>query len=466
MAEVVWRANPGPQREFMFGPLGRTREILYGGAKGGGKSATIGPKALIHVSENPQHGRVLILREDYPQLRDLIDKMAPLCRAAGGRWNSQEKRWRFPKGATITFGHLTRGCDPYWGQEYTLIMVDELTRAIKAESDYLKLRASLRNPHGIQGQIIGYTNPGGAGHAWVQERFMRTPPREVTEGRVYLPALLSDNPHLPDEYRQDLEGLGDAEREAYLHGKWDAFQGSVFRLERGVHTWTWAQFYERTGETRPPAHWNRYRSYDHGLAAPGAAYWYAVNTIDIAFVYRELYTVAKDSKGAIVPNKGAAYPPRDVARMIATRSEGEAYAGSWSGRDLFDETRADHGGGVKLSSHFEAEKVYFQAWTTGPGSRIAGKAALHQRLAFKRDEQGRVTQWPRIIFIEEECPHAIRTLPMLEYSKTQAEQVDDSGEDHCFDSLAGFCKMRPVAARAPGVPEPDWMRARTGGGRL
>ena len=47
--------------------------------------------------------------------------------------------------------------------------LDALKRFIKTIKDYNKLRSSLRNPHGIPGQIVGLTNPGGPGHGWVKD---------------------------------------------------------------------------------------------------------------------------------------------------------------------------------------------------------------------------------------------------------------------------------------------------------
>jgi hypothetical protein len=115
------------------------REILYGGAKGGGKTDAIGPKVLKHVTMYGQWASVLILRESYPQLTEIIDRMKPLCLAAGGVYSKSEKTWTFPSGARVLFGHASDGCDPYWGKEYSLIVVDEVTRTLKTESDYLML---------------------------------------------------------------------------------------------------------------------------------------------------------------------------------------------------------------------------------------------------------------------------------------------------------------------------------------
>lgn len=477
--ELVWTCNPGPQEEFVLGALGDIGEIMYGGAKGGGKSDAIGPKALRHVAENPVHARVLILREDSGQIQELIDRMAPMCLAMGGTWVGKRKRWTFPGGAQIIFGHLLKGCKPYWGHSYSMIVVDELTRCIATEREYLMLLGSLRKP-GVKCQMIVLTNPGGKGHAWVKARFKNVPPMAVQLDkngldRVFIPARLSDNPHLDNDseegriYRAILDQLPDAERGAYLDGDWDSFEGQIFKLIPGVHTWTWAQFRARTGHQKLPDHWRRYRSYDHGLAAPGACYWYAMDEDNRAYVYREYYTIAKDSKGDIIPNKGADIIPSLVAKQMASQSEGEKYTSNWTGPDLFAAVRKDMEGGATIASHFVGTGIHFQAWKVGDGSRVAGKTALHERMYFPM-EGGRITAWPHIVWITEECPHALRTLPLLERHKTNVESVDDTGEDHSFDSIAGFCKMQPLPTRPLEEPQPKWMQAEQesaqSGGRL
>lgn len=467
---VFWEPNPGPQTKFLACPVG---EILYGGAKGGGKSDAIGPKAVKHVKMYGQHATVLILRETSKQLRDLMKRVKPHCLREGARFNKTEATWTFPSGAQIIFGHLTDGCDPYWGQEYTMIVVDEVTRCIASEVEYLELLGSLRSSHGIPCQVVLTTNPGGVGHNWVKARFMNVPPlaeqvqtlvdpvtkEKVDLARVFIPARLKDNPKLPASYGALLAQLPDAERAAYLDGDWDAFTGRVFKLLPGIHTWTWEQFKERTGHDRPPLAWRRYRSYDHGFARPGACYWYAVDEHNRAFVYREYYTVAKDGKGQVVPNEGAKLEPRAVAKNIAEKSEGETYAASWTGPDLFYEVRQDQAGGQKIATHFQAEKVNFTAWTASPGSRRAGKLAFIQRLAYPKKADGSPDGWPLLIFITEECPHALRTIPALERDDHDPELWDTDGEDHSADSIMGFCKMKPLPTIIAAPAGPKWMEA-------
>ena len=450
---VLWRPNPGPQTAFLACPV---REILYGGAKGGGKTDAIGPKALKHCQTYGQWATVLILRENFPQLTEIMERMRPLCLAAGGKYNKVEKTWRFPSGARIIFGHLSNGCDPYWGQEYSLIIIDEVTRTIKTEAEYLKLLGSLRNSHGVPCSVVLTSNPGGAGHNWVKARFMNVPPltvqKEPKSGleRVYIPASLRDNPQLPPEYRATLEQMGEAERRAFLEGDWEAFEGTVFKLDRGAHILTWKQVNERLGlpedNRKLPGDWTRFRSMDWGYSHPFAVYWYAVDHEGRAWVYREWYGIAKDNSGRIIPNHGAKLLPTQVGEKIASieAETGERMAASWSGPDLKQTVRADHAtSGRTPEDQFRDAGVFWQYWTATPGSRLAGKLALQERLHYEQDDQGQPKELPGIVFIEEECPHAIRTLPALEYDPHQPELVDKGGEDHAFDSLSGFAKMKP-----------------------
>ncbi|MBU6430472.1 MAG: hypothetical protein KGR26_15755, partial [Cyanobacteria bacterium REEB65] len=327
-----------------------------------------------------------------------------------------------------------------------------------------KLLGSLRSSHDVPCSVVLTSNPGGEGHEWVKARFMGVPPLTVQDAgdgleRVYIPASLEDNPHLPPEYRRRLEQMGDAERKAFIDGDWSAFEGKVFKLEPGVHVWTWKQFLERTGNTRPPKEWTRFRSMDWGYARPFAVYWYAVDYNGRAYVYREWYGVARDSKGQVRPNEGARLEPQGVARKIASieKDTAEKIATGWTGPDLFYEVRQDQAGGKKLVSHFIEQGVHWVGWTATPGSRLAGKAALHQRLAYERGKDGTILEYPGLIFISDECPHALRTLASLEYDQHQPEQVDTEGEDHAYDSISGFCKMRPWQPLKPEDKRPSWL---------
>jgi hypothetical protein len=70
-------------------------------------------------------------------------------------------------------------------------------------------------------------------------------------------------------------------------------------------------------------------------------------------------------------------------------------------------------------------------WTPsekGAGSRLAGKSAIHARLALRSDGSPR-------LFVFRSCHNLIRTLPTLPYSKTNPEDVADCVEDHAYEAL-------------------------------
>lgn len=452
---IAWRAHKGFQRRAMKCVI---RELLIGGAKGSGKTALIGPKALKHVLKYGHLGAVvLILRETFGDLSELAEKVRPLFRRAGGREVKSEHVWRFPNGGRIKFGHLQDGCDRYWGHEYTLIIIDELTRCIRTEADYLKLLGSLRTGEGVPTQCMSASNPGGPGHVWVQNRFMSVPPMQVHHdrqglARVFLPGRLEDNPTLdpidPEtgertgEYRKSLESWPEAERRAYLDGDWDAFTGQVFKLTP-AHKWSREKFAAHVagqdlGKDGVPKAWTRYRFMDWGFAHPYCVLWVAVDYDGRAWVYRELYGVKEKPDGTIEPNVGVEEDGSEVARAIKAIEEetGEKIAVSYSGPDLWHRKARQMGDTRQFVSWFEEEGVWWEPWDAAPGTRLAGKMALHERLKVEE-----ASGLPGLVILHEAAPHLVRTLPTLTYDEHTPELVSKKGEDHAYDTIKAFCLL-------------------------
>ena len=105
---MAFMPNEGPQTDFL---AASEKDVLYGGAAGGGKSFAmlIDPLRYCHISEH----RALILRRSMPELRELIDKSRELYPRAfkGAKFKEVEKLWQFPSGAKIEFGFLERDAD-------------------------------------------------------------------------------------------------------------------------------------------------------------------------------------------------------------------------------------------------------------------------------------------------------------------------------------------------------------------
>jgi predicted phage terminase large subunit-like protein len=146
-------------------------------------------------------------------------------------WSESNKRWTFPSGAKLSFGHLENEDDKYeyQGSEYHCIGVDELTHLTKTQYEYLFSRLRRRKGSTIPIRMRATSNPGGAGHEWVKQKFMV----EAKPGRLFIPAGLIDNPHLDqDEYVKSLGELDPVTRAQLLNGDWSVRnQGNMFRRE-------------------------------------------------------------------------------------------------------------------------------------------------------------------------------------------------------------------------------------------
>ncbi|KKL06889.1 hypothetical protein LCGC14_2591530, partial [marine sediment metagenome] len=214
------------------------RYVLYGGARGGGKSYGLRWMAVSlldswHQVLGISNARFGIFCEDYPALEERqISKVEIEFPQYLGKWHGQRREFRLAKefgGGVIAFRNLD---DPskYQSSEFAGIAVDELTKNDEAIFDIL--RGSLRWP-GIERTIfIGATNPGGKGHLWVKRLWIdgRLPKNLASKANEfkYVKALPTDNPHNADSYIEELGTLTDKMKRAWLEGDWTVFEGQVF----------------------------------------------------------------------------------------------------------------------------------------------------------------------------------------------------------------------------------------------
>ena len=191
--------------------------------------------ALQHVG-TPGYA-ALLLRRSYTDLSlpgALMERAREWLMPTDARWRHDEKTWRFPSGASVTFGYLERLGDEYRYQssEFQFVGFDELTQFQEAQYRYLFSRLRRLRDSVIPLRMRAASNPGGPGHEWVRQRFIDRPDAHLT-GRVFIPATLNDNPHLDSQaYIASLMELDPLTRERLLRGDWTARQeGSLFRRE-------------------------------------------------------------------------------------------------------------------------------------------------------------------------------------------------------------------------------------------
>ena len=254
-----------PTAKQQAGLLMNQREVLYGGAAGGGKSDWLLMSALQYV-DVPGYA-ALLLRRTFRELLlegGLMERSHKWLDRTDAKWHGSTNSWRFPSGAVLTFGYLdqARQHERYQGSNWLFVGFDELTQF--PEHHYRYLFSRLRRPqasedtpareramiealHRVPIRMRAASNPGGIGHEWVKARFGIYPPQNdpqgrltchrpewvESEGRVFVPAGLADNPHLDTkDYEKSLAELDPVTRAQVLRGDWDArTQGGLFRSE-------------------------------------------------------------------------------------------------------------------------------------------------------------------------------------------------------------------------------------------
>lgn len=217
--------DPTPkQRAFLL--MNDTREILYGGAAGGGKSVAQLMGALQFV-DIPGYSAILF-RKTYADLSlpgALIDLskqwLMPFVEAKEVKWSEKEKQYTFPSGATLNFGYLEsdKDCYRYQGAEFQYIGMDECTHI--SPSNYRYMFSRLRKPKSLQVPLRfrATCNPGGQYGEYYYQRFFV---EGKENGRIFIGAGLNDNPYLDAEaYREALQELDPIEREQLLNGNWE-----------------------------------------------------------------------------------------------------------------------------------------------------------------------------------------------------------------------------------------------------
>ena len=415
---VAFMPNEGPQTNFL---AAGEKDVLYGGAAGGGKSFAmlIDPLRYCHISEH----RALILRRSMPELRELIDKSRELYPRAfkGAKFKEVEKLWQFPSGAKIEFGFLERDADVYryQGQAYSWIGFDEITHLpTEFGWNYLASRLRTTNP-AIKTYLRCTANPGGVGAQWVKKRYVESSEPNTSfvghDGltRKFIPARLQDNPHLAEdgEYERMLQSLPAIQRKQLLEGNWDIAEGAAFaEFDPSIHV---------VPPFEIPSWWERVKSIDYGYAAESCCLWAAIDPEDkTIIIYRELYRkgLTGEALGDTITEM-----EEDEIKSIAGILDTAAWARTGYTGPTIGEILVNKGHKLR-----RADK-----------NRIAGKTQIHEHL---RQDTG--TGRPKLQILNT-CVNLVKELQGIPLSKTNPEDVDTHASDHAYDALRYLIMSRP-----------------------
>jgi len=438
--DIVFKPNPGPQTNFLSSS---EREVLYGGAAGGGKSYAMLADPL-HGLNNANFSGLLV-RHTTEELRELIQKSQELYPRAipGIKWSERKSQWVSPRGGRLWMSYLDKDMDVtrYQGQAFNWIGFDELTQWSSPYAwDYMRSR--LRSAYAAELGLYmrATTNPGGSGHQWVKKMFIDPAPYNepfwatqietgdtivfpkdhTKEGqplfrRRFIPASLFDNPYLAEggDYEAMLLSLPEHQKKQLLDGNWDVNEGAAFpEFNRSIHV---------VDPFKIPQSWARFRACDYGYGSHTGVLWIAVSPSDQLIVYRELYcskVTATDLADMIL----------DAEQEDGTIRYGVLDSSLWH-------KRGDTG--PSLAEQMNMKGCRWRPSDRSKGSRVAGKNELHRRLQV--DE---FTDEPRLVFMST-CTNTISQLPAIPLDKNNSEDVDTKSEDHLYDALRYGIMTRP-----------------------
>jgi hypothetical protein len=331
-SSVIWTPNPGKQEEALTRP---EKEILYGGARGGGKSEAGRAWFLkwVHLS----YFRGLVIRLQSEDLKEWCEKANTLYSKLGAVMTGRPPQFKFPSGALIWTGHLADESSymKYQGWEIHKLLIEELTQ-IPTEERYDKLLGSLRSGYeDIETQAFLTTNPGGPGNDWVQKRFITCTdyrgraavPMKPTlldpaglQSRIFIPATVDDNPTLfktDPGYLAYLDSLPENLRKAWRYGDWDAFKGQYFPEFRAARKLAdppepaEALHVIKPVELKPWLH--RWAAWDWAYSHSSVVHWGCQGEDGRVHVYRELHC---NEKG----DRTRRYGAEEMGAMVAEAS--------------------------------------------------------------------------------------------------------------------------------------------------
>ena len=241
----------------------RARYIVFGGARGPGKSYSLSQHIFRQAIRWPGIP-ILLLRRDLKDLKATtlkeFEKVVPQQMydpKYGGQHHKGENWYRFPNGSLIQCGEL-KDWESYKSATVGLIGIDELNEV--EEEAYENLDPTLRwttgegicdyqecrelgeefeREHAVHPfyQIVACTNPA---PGWVKTRFWE-PWKNGQERKQhrFIAATSFDNPSLPPDFiPRLLENHTHSWVQNYIHGDWSSFENMVWpSFNRGLNVW-------------------------------------------------------------------------------------------------------------------------------------------------------------------------------------------------------------------------------------
>lgn len=462
---VRFTAQEGQQAALFHCPF---EDILYGGARGGGKSFGMLGHFDTHQQEFGQHAKGIIFRRTYPELEDIIADAKKLYTQIDDNqkaiWNDSKKVMKFPNGANLKFRFLERDehAQKYQGHAYSWICIEEAGN-FPSPIPIDKLRACLRSAAGIKKFFLLTANPGGCGHNWIKAQYIDPAqpehPFKVTKKamlngeeieaswyRIFIPAKVTDNKILMDNdpnYISNIvasAGGQDWLLKAWLDGDWNIVAGGMFDD-------LWNPAKHILPSFKVPNAWRVYRSFDWGSSKPFSVGWWAISDGGHCLFDDGEHRIFK--AGTLIrisewygwngtPDTGLRLLESEFVKLLLEKEE--EIKEKYGVRKVFggpaDSAIFTVQDGESIADKHEKLGIHWEIAKKGAGSRVHAWQQIRQMLAnskeFPMEDKG--------LFVTEDCIQFRRTVPSMQRDPKNPDDIDTATEDHICDEVGYMCR--------------------------
>lgn len=206
-----------------------TKEVLYGGAAGGGKSA-LGCLWIIEMCQKYEGSRWLIGRSKLKALKETtLNTFFELASKLGigdqFKYNAQSNIIKWNNGSEILLKDLfLYPSDPEFdilgSLEICGAFIDECNQIVYKAWQIVLSRCRYKlKEFDIIPKVLGSCNP--AKNWTYKEFYKKSKDRDLKHTRKFIQALPTDNPHLPKSYLESLLSLDKNSKQRLYYGNWE-----------------------------------------------------------------------------------------------------------------------------------------------------------------------------------------------------------------------------------------------------